>query len=362
MARSNSFLLALAGAALVASSGAGARAEDDLGRVLRVIGQSSAGAPIPGRFVIDARLKPGDAPFQSTVEGWFAALPPDTGTGEIEGSCVESRCALSVDLDDGKLGLTGDLGGPATPGPGRASLKAEDDKTPHQGAVTYALVSGPIPDLGELAPPDAVTAQEMEELLMWNGSQGGFSNVDKDWPDSFERGLLADWQAGAGRPATGLILVADLKEMRAGAMAAKAKADWKVLGDPALGWSGGYPASLLTKASQAQGERRFESADGKAKLVLAVDPPLTSEAFDAFWEKVKARAEAGEGQGYTRVNSDFEISWREKDVVVTAVAHSREGGLARLEFSYPADQDETWAPYKTILPRSLRVTDALKPK
>ena len=348
-------------ALLVIGVGSLAQAEEDAGKVLRVIGESAAGAPAPRQFVIDARLKPGDAPFQSTVSGWFAALSPDTGSGEIEGSCVESRCALSVDIDAGKLALTGDLAGSGPPGAGRITLKGEDDKTV-QGEVRFRPVSGPIEGLGELAAPDAVSATELSDLLLWNDSQGGFSNVDKDWPDSFERGVLAEWQGSNERPATGLILTADLQALRAAAAGAKAKAEWKPLGDPALGWSAGYPAALLPKASQAAAERRFESADGKVRLVVAVEPGQSGEDFDAFWEKTKARAEAGEGQGYTRVNSDFEISWQEKGTTVTAAAHNREGGLARLEFSYPADQEDTWGPYKAILPHSLRVTDELKAK
>ena len=360
MTRAATTAVALAGALALTGAGAGAHSEDDPGRLLRVIGESSAPAPAPRRFVIDARLKPGDAPFQSTVDGWFAALAPDTGSGEIEGSCVENRCALSVDLDAGKLGITGDLAGSGPPGAGRVSIKGEDNKAASQGDVMFRLVTGPVIDLGELAAPNAVSAWELSELLMWNGSQGGFSNADKDWPDSFERGVLAEWQGVNGRPATGLILVADLAAMRTAAKAARAKADWKMLGGTALGWSAGYPAALLPKTSQTGGERRFVSADGKASLVISVGPAMSSEAFDAAWEQAKAKAEAGDSQGYTRVNSDYEISWADKGAITVSAAHSREGGVARMTFSYPASQADTYDPYKVILPRSLRVTDALK--
>ncbi len=360
MTRAATVALALAGVLVLAGTGAPARGEDNPGRLLRVIGESSAPAPASRRFIIDARLKPGDAPFQSTVAGWFAALAPDTGSGEIEGSCVESRCALSVDLDAGKLGITGDLAGAGPPGAGRVSIKGEDDKAASQGDVTFRPITGPVPDVGDLARPDAISAWDLSELLLWNESQGGFSNADKDWPDSFERGVLAEWQGVNDRPATGLILVADLAAMRSAAAAAKAKADWKALGEAALGWSAGYPAALLPKASQAGGERRFESADGKASLVVSIGPAMSSEAFDAVWEQTKARAEAGESQGYTRVNSDYEISWSDKGVNYVAAAHSRDGGVARMTFSYPASQADTYDPFKLILPRSLRVTDTLK--
>ena len=350
--------LLLAGGVILAG---GSTWAEDAPRPLRLVGEApTAQDPAPSRFVIDARIKPGDAPFQSTVEGWFAALPPAVGSGEISGSCVEARCALSADLDEGKLAITGDLAGPAAPSAGRFLMKDGDDKTVGQGAVSFSPAAGAIAGVGELAAPDAVSAAELAELLMWNGSETGFSNVDKDWPDDFEREALATWQGSNERPATGLILVADLAELRAKTAEAKAAAGWMPLGGAAQGWSAGYPAKLLPKASREGTEQRFDSADGKARLVVAIDPPLGGGGFDALVDKLTEDQPGQEDRSYTRVNDDMEISYREGGVVTSAYYHNREGALARVVFTYPADQGETYDLYKTVLPRSLKVTDELK--
>lgn len=351
-------LALLAGAWILASPSA--RAED-APRPLRLVGEApTAEDPAPRRFVIDAEIKPGDAAFQSTIEGWFAALPPAVGSGEISGSCVEARCALSADLDNGKIALTGDFAGDGPPGAGRFVLKDDDEKTVGQGAVSFSPTTGAIAGVGELAAPDAVSATELAELLMWNGSETGFSNVDKDWPDDFEREALATWQGSNGRPATGLILVADLAELRAKTAEAKAAAGWTALGGAALGWMAGYPAKLLPKASREGTEQRFDSADGKARLVVAIDPPLDGDGFGALVDKLTEDLPGQEDRSYTRVNDDMEISYREGGVITSAYYHNREGGLARVVFTYPADQGGTYDLYKIVLPRSLKVTDDLK--
>ena len=61
-----------------------------------------------------------------------------------------------------------------------------------------------------------------------------------------------------------------------------------MLGDAAHGWTAGYPAAVLPKASRAGAEQRFASADGRAVLVVAVDPPLSNDAFDALVERLTA--------------------------------------------------------------------------
>ena len=104
-------------AALVAGvvlGGFGALADPPPVRPLRLIGTApGAQDPVPTAFVIDARLKPGDGEFQSTLEGWFAATAAPASSGEVTGSCVEKHCALTVDLDGSKLAITGDFGDPA---------------------------------------------------------------------------------------------------------------------------------------------------------------------------------------------------------------------------------------------------------
>jgi hypothetical protein len=329
-------------------------------RPLRVIGAAPAAQdPAPQRFVIDAVIKPGDAPFQATVEGWFAALPPSTGSGELTGSCVEARCALSADLDDGKLAITGDLAGPGAPTAGRFVMKDGDDKTVGQGAVSFALATGEIEGVGALAAPDAVSAAELDDLLEWSGPGTGFSNVDKDWPDDTEREALAGWQGAAGKPVTGLILIADLAELRAETAKAKAEAGWTALGDPNQGWTAGYPAKLLPAASRVGNERRYDSADGKARLVVAIDPPLDRDAFDTLVDTLTADRDGVEDRSYVRVNDEMEISFKENGVITSAAYHRRDGGLARIVFTYPAGQADTYDRFKDLLPRSLKAADKL---
>lgn len=344
--------IVLAGALALAGL---ARAED-AGRPLRVIGEAPGAAdPAPKRFVIDAEIKAGDAAFQSTVHGWFAALGENPTSGEVEGSCVEARCALSVDLDEGKLAITGDLAGPGAPGGGQFVLKSDEDdaKAKSQGPVSFTAIRGPIDSVGELAAPDAVSGREFGELLLWSGNGGGFSNADDPWPDDTQREALASWQGSNQRPVTGLITVADLQALRASAQAAKAKAGWTPLGGRAQGWSAGYPAALLPKAGPPGAERRFESADGKAVLVVTVGPALADAAMDALMDEIKGH----EGVNYSRVNDDLEYDYEEKGVVTSGAYHGQEHGSVKLVFSYPSAAADTYAEYKTILPKSLRVED-----
>jgi hypothetical protein len=329
----------------------------DEGRPLRLVGEApSLGEQAPKRFIIDATVEPGDAPFKSEVSGWLSALPPDIGSGEVSGSCVEDACALSADLDQGKLALTGPLIAKAGPIAGKASFGEEGAA----GAARFTILTGTTTELGELAPRDAVTAAELRDLLAWNGSPTGFSNAEGDGPPGdMERGALAGWQQSAGRPMSGLILVEDLKALREGARAEKAKAGWTPIGDAAHGWSCGYPAALLPQKAIAGAEQSFTSADGKAKLVVAIEPARSDEAFDAIVEEETADHAGREDVGYTRVNGDMEVSYTEKGVRTIKAWHARRDGMARLVYSFPAG-DESYGRYDTILARSLKVTDELK--
>jgi hypothetical protein len=342
-------------AAAVAVGGGAAHAGE--ARPLRLVGEApSLGERAPKRFIIDATVEPGDAPFRSEVKGWLAALPPDMGSGEVSGSCVEEACAISADLDDGTLALTGPL--MATSGPIAGKAKLGDDGA--TGEARFTILTGMSTELGELAAPGAVGSTELRDLLAWNGSPTGFSNAEDDGPPGdFEREALAMWQQPVGKPMSGLILVADLQALRDGARAEKAKAGWTPIGDPARGWSCGYPAALLLQAGRSGAEQSFASADGKARLVVAIDPASSDEAFDALVEEETADHAGREDVGYTRVNGDMEVSYTEKGVRTIKAWHSRREGLARLAYSFPAG-DETYGRYDTILARSLKVTDALK--
>jgi hypothetical protein len=330
-------------------------------RTLRLLGAvANAHEPVPAAFVIDARVKPGDGEFQSTIEGWYAAIAGPAGSGEVSGSCVEKHCALSVDLDGSKLALTGDFADGGA-GPAHFVLKDDQDKAVQSGDVTLSPLAGAVPGLGELAAPDAVDEAGFDDLLMWaqQSVTSGSPSTDP-LPSNSQHESLAVWQGQKGRLPTGLIFTADLDQLRAERAAAVRTAGWTTLGDQAHGWSGGYPAALLPKAAPAGAEQRFESADGKARLIVAIDPPMTSEAFDAFVESTTADRDTRSHNTYTRVNDDMEVRFEEGGVVTVAAYHRREGGFARLVLTYPAVQHDAFEPYEVILQRQFRASDDLK--
>ncbi len=332
-------------------------------RVLRLVGEA-AGAkdPVPAAFALDLIVKPGDGDFQSRIEGWFAATAPPATSGAVSGSCVEKRCALTVELDAGKLTLTGDLLDAAGPVAARFALKDDQDKPAQSGAAILSPLTGALPNLGDLAAPDAIDAADLDDLLMWAHETVSSGSAPGDEPpSSFQRESVATWQNGKGRLATGLIFTSDLAELRADRAAAEMAAGWKTLGDKSLGWSAGYPSALLPNASQTGAEHRFASADGKAVLVIAIDAPMSSQDFDDFVEKTTADRDGRSHVNTTRVNSDLEMRLEEGGIVTVAAYHNREGGLARLVLTYPADRDETFDPFAVILQRQFKVSGDLKP-
>ena len=339
-----------------------ALAESGSVRTLRLIGAApDAHDPIPTAFVIDAQLKPGDGEFQSTLEGWFAAIAEPTASGEVTGTCVEKHCALTVDLDGPKLSLIGDFVDAAGAVPARFVLKDDQDKPGQNGAAMLKPLTGEVPGLGALAAPDAIDEAGFVDLLMWAHETVGSGSAPTDpVPDSFERGTLATWQREKGRLATGLIFAADLDQLRAERAAAVKSAGWTPLGDEAHGWSGGYPATLLPKADPAGAEQRWTSADGKARLVVAIDPPMGSDAFDAFVESSTADRAGRDHVNSTRVNGDLEFRFEEGGVVTVAAYHNRDGGLARLVLTYPNARSDAFEPFEVILQRQFKVGDDLK--
>src|SRR5581483_2252576 len=173
------------------------------------VGEAPGAAdPAPAHFVLDLEITPGDSAFQSEVKGWYAALPPSDGSGAVEGQCVRRQCAVSVDLDAGKLSLTGDLDTPATASQGRWALADSDGKSLGQGEIRLAPIAGPIADLGALTAPGAVSARELRTLLLWSDISQGFDNSGDTEPGDSERDGLASWQQSQGRPMTGLIFEA----------------------------------------------------------------------------------------------------------------------------------------------------------
>lgn len=346
-----------------AAPGVLAAAEAEAPRPLRVLAEATAAVDgtIP-RFVIDAVVTPGESTFHSKIEGWFAALPPGAGSDTVEGACVERQCALSGSLSSGKMALSADLLGP-TPGLGRLILSDDEGRKIGESPMRITVVSGPIPGLGELANPGGVSARELSDILMWNGAGTGFSNADDDGPVGWlQRQALAEWQASKSRPANGLIFKEELMMLRREADRRKSSAGWAAMGEPANGWTAGYPAALLPKARViSPSEKRFTSNDGQAVLVVSIAAPLDEAAWDAFVDGQSADRPGVENRSYTRVNDNMEITYEENGRVVTAAYLNREHGFARMEFSHPIARRAIYDAFGTILQRSLRVTDKLKP-
>jgi hypothetical protein len=347
-------------AALVLAFASAAMADDDAGRAVRLIGAApGAEDPMAKAFVLDLTVTKADGMFKEDVKGWYAALPPTTGSGAVTGSCVRNQCAIDVDQSDGKLSLTGDFtGGGASSG---VFAVADDEGKPKtQGPASYSALSGPIPGVGDLAAPNAVTGPDLKSLLDWSGGQMDTGNFVPDMPDDSMREGLATWQQGQNEPATGLITTVDLATLRTNADAAKAKAGWTKIGDDKRGWSAGYPAALLPKATTVGAEQHFTSADGAATLVVAIEPAISGDDFSARMEKETADAPGRSSNNYTRVNGDMTQTYVQDGHLTVAVYHNREGGLARLVFTRPADKSDDWALYDNVIASSFSVSDDLK--
>ena len=163
------------GVALTLAPGLQAGAEP-AGRTIRLVAEAvTLIGGLQPRFVIDAKIMPGDSAFHSDISGWFAALPPGAGSDTIEGSCVEAQCALSGSLATGKMALSADLAGDGPPGMGRLILSDDDGRKIGESAMKLTPITGPVPGLGELAPVGAVGALELSDILMWSGSPTDFS-------------------------------------------------------------------------------------------------------------------------------------------------------------------------------------------
>jgi len=338
-----------------------ARADEPAARPLRLIGNLQANGAPARAFVIDARVKPGDGDNQSTIEGWFSGLEDDPPHGSLEGSCVESHCALTATTASGKLNLTGELLDPKGAVAARFTAKDEDDKLVAQGAASVRPLAGEVPNLGALVPPDAVRSPEFVDLLVWNQLDAPSGEILDEPIDDMERDTLADWQKGQNRPGTGLLFVSDLAALRAGAAEARKTAGWTPLGDKAHGWSAGYPAALLPRVSHAGAAQRFASADGKASLTFAIERPMTDAAFDALVERETGDHADRSEVGYNRVNGDMDLHYQQAGVAHVLAWHNREGGLARMEFTYPVAASQTYDAIGGIIASTFHVADELKP-
>lgn len=355
-------MAAVLGLALAAASAPRAEAEPAARPVRVVVESVNLIGGLQPRFVIDGMITPGENLFHNEVQGWLAALPPGSGSDTLEGSCVEAQCALTAALSSGKMALSADLVSAGPPAMGKLILSDDDGRKIGESPMRITNITGPIPGLGVLAPVNAVGAVELSDILMWNGSPTDFSHVEDGSVGWLQRQALAKWQGDQKRHANGLILKDELAMLRSRADKAKAAARWAAMGGPSQGWTAGYPAALLPRAEVVnRWSKRFSSADGRAVLLVAVQPPMAAKAFDAFVAQQTAERPGVTNRSFTRVNSDMEISYQEDGKVISSAYHNRERGFVRLEFSRPIEGGKVYEPFDMILPRSLRVTDQLAP-
>jgi hypothetical protein len=342
--------------ALAVAAGPAVAADEP--HAVRLLGSAPTGDDHSARaFVLDLRLEPAEGAFQKKVSGWYAALPPSVGSGEVSGTCVRDACAIDIDQDGGKLSFNGDFTGPASSG--RFALADEDGKPKAEGEARFSPLSGVAPGVGVLAEPKAVGGAELKALLEWSGLVVSVGNgTPPEWPDDTQRDALAGWQNAQGEPATGLITVSDLAALRAAARTAKVKSGWTTVNG--RGWSAGYPAALLAKAGEGAGAYRFESPDGKASLLVSIERPLSDDDFSALVENLTADGPNRSNSEYTRVNGDLDLSYVEGGRRVIIACHNREHGLARLAFSRPAGEDDRWGLFDVVIATNFQVGDELK--
>jgi hypothetical protein len=375
----SSTTFAIASAAAIALAGA-AWADEDAGQPLRLLGDAPAiGEAGPAHFVIDALVKPGFDRGEADVTGWFAsAAPPATDSGELQGKCIDGHCELTVDLDSRKIALIGDLIGRTGPVQGRFEVSgdlAADKLT--KGAASFTPFADTVPGLGELVGPGAIDSEALDDLLLWAGIKPAFGDDQPHPLEDFQHEHLASWQQDNARPVNGLLFTADLALLKAQRDKAQKDVGWKSLGGGDLGWSAGYPDALLPLASRNGGEQRFASTDGKAELVVAIDPPLSDADFDALGDKLSGgggdfnakwnrmihqlTTPDPTNRDYARSNGDMRISYVDGGKAVSQVFYNRKGGLARLIFTYP-DGDNPFSAIDSIITYSLRASDDMKPR
>lgn len=329
-----------------------AQAADDT-RHLRLIGEMPPGRDdAPTQVILEIDLTPTGEAYQMRVEGWLAALAPEADGHGVDGACVEARCVINANLGYRQIAITGDFAADTPPTEGRYVWDA-DNENPLKGVIKLRVLTGDAPGLGAFAPVGAIGRNELSNLLAWAGLSPGFSNDYEDGPpgDS-ERTALSVWQGANGRPGSGLLLAADIAALRAQAQEQRNTLGWENL--KADGWTGGYPALMLPKATPEPNGRRFSTPTGEAHAVFAFDPPMTEEAWDAFVEARTAEREGRESRGYTRVNSDMEINYVEGGSYVAEVYHRREKGVARMVLTYPATETENWATPEAVMVRNFR--------
>jgi hypothetical protein len=156
------------------------------------------------------------------------------------------------------------------------------------------------------------------------------------------------------------MFVADLDQLKTDAAAAKKAAGWKTLGGADAGWSAGYPARLFSGGRQVGDERSFSSHDGLAKLIIAIDPPMSEESFDVVSENLASEQAGRKDLEATRTSTDVEARFEQGGEVTVAVYRRRENGVGRLLLTYPQERAADFAPFELLLRREFKVSDKLK--
>ncbi|HEX4180341.1 MAG TPA: hypothetical protein VHY32_06090 [Caulobacteraceae bacterium] len=344
-------------------------AEDPI--VLHLIGDApAADEDGPRHFVLNATVNHDDGSNEDVVTGRLVLLPPLSASSDVKGACVKKRCDFTADLDGATINFSGDLSDHGGLAAGKFDIPGvEGDRKEISGAVIFTTFTNSVPGLGDLVKPGAIDSRTLDDLLMWAGTGHGFIGSDDAHPiDDDEQEDLATWQLQNQRPATGLLFASELALMTRQRADAQKAVGWSVLGGPALGWSAGYPAKLLPTASRDGAEQRFVSVDGKASLIVAIDPPLENEEFNARMEKLINEDVPGQtDRNYGLAGDNMQISYVQGGNRVSIYYYRREGGVARLVLTYPAPAASTppgQNPLDDIastITGSFRVADAIKP-
>jgi hypothetical protein len=331
-----------------------------------LLGEAPSLAPSgPQRFVLYLEIVEGEKGEKSQASGSFSGLPPSTDSGLITtGACAGKHCDLSVQLDSVQFDLHGDLAGLA------GSTEGAFEITDHgaegaaaKGAVTFKSLPDAVPELGERVKAEALTGPKLRELMIWNGMSVAFNGDGAESFDDLQGDDIATWQDQNHRPKTGVLFTSDLAAMTDQRDKAQKAAGWTPLGEAAGGWTAGYPAVLLPQVSRAGAERRFSSADGKALLVIAVDPPLSQADFEALEASLHSDGDPATGESHHNLigtGNDVRIDYTVNGKAVTKIYRNREGGVARLVYTCP-DGDNPFADIAPQVTNSLTISDALKP-
>ena len=96
-------------------------------------------------------------------------------------------------------------------------------------------------------------------------------------------------------------------------------------------------------------------------LTIAIDPPTSPSAFDAFVESVTGSCEGRSEVDIIRTTGDLEARYEQDDAVTVAAYYNRDTGFDWIVYTYPADRADTFEPFDMIVQREFKVADDVKP-